>query len=133
MRSLTLNGSVPTWPKCLGCALSDRAMGYTSENRSAECASCFETWCWNGEDDQSDPAGEYEPLVGSVPSFLTQNNLTTAGDTAATKAVTPPSESSTPATSSGAAVKGVSLMSPSVTMGGVVVVTAMLFGAGTVW
>lgn len=71
--------------------------------------------------------------MGSVPSFLTQNNLTTAGDTAATKAVTPPSESSTPATSSAAAVKGVSLMSTSMTMGGVVVVTAMSFGAGMVW
>lgn len=74
MRSLTLNGTVPTWPKCLACAMSDRAFMYTSENRSAECAECFDTWCWNGVDAQSRPA-EYEPLLGVTPTFLAQKNL----------------------------------------------------------
>lgn len=89
MRSMTLNGSVSSWPQCLSCALSDRAFGYTSENRSSECAQCFETWCWNGQDNSAAPSGEYEPTVGSVPSFLTQQNLTTAENTTATNAIEP--------------------------------------------
>jgi len=132
MRSFTLNGSVPTWPKCLGCALSDRAMGYTAENRSAECAACFQDWCWNGEDDDSAPSGEYAPVVGTVPAFLTQNNLTN-GETTATAAVTPSSASSQPANSSGAAIKSMSLVNPGATLGSVAGVVAMLCGAAMVW
>jgi lysophospholipase len=75
MRSLTLNGTVPTWPKCLACALTDRANGFTSENRSAECAECFDTWCWDGESDDSDPAEDYAPLAGVTPQFLIDKNL----------------------------------------------------------
>lgn len=74
MRSLTLNGTVESWPRCLACALTDRSFAYTSENRTAECQSCFNTWCWNGQDDDSEPA-TYEPIVGSIPEFLTANNL----------------------------------------------------------
>lgn len=81
MRALTLNGTVPTWPKCLACALTDRSFGYTAQNRSSDCAQCFDTWCWNGVDDSSDPAGKYEPLQAKTPTFLVQNNLTTAAQT----------------------------------------------------
>ncbi|ODN92070.1 hypothetical protein L198_05742 [Cryptococcus wingfieldii CBS 7118] len=48
MRSLTLNGTVKSWPTCLACALSDRVFEYTSANRSSTCQSCFDTWCWDG-------------------------------------------------------------------------------------
>jgi lysophospholipase len=75
MRSLTLNGTVESWPRCLACALSDRSFAYTSENRTAECAECFNTWCWDGVDNSTQPSGEYEPVVGTVPSFLTERNL----------------------------------------------------------
>lgn len=130
MRSLTLNGSVPTWPKCLGCALSDRAMGYTSENRSSDCASCFQTWCWNGEDNDAAPSGEYEPTVGSVPSFLSQNNLVSGQDTSATSAITPSGSASPSSGSSGA---GLALAMPGVALGGVVAAVSMLVGAGMMW
>ena len=75
MRALTLNGTVESWPRCLACALSDRSFSYTAENRTSECQECFNTWCWNGQDDDSEPTGSYEPAVGSTPSFLTANNL----------------------------------------------------------
>lgn len=75
MRSLTLNGTVESWPRCLACALSDRSFSYTADNRTDECQACFNTWCWNGQDDDSEPTGEYTPAVGSTPDFLTANNL----------------------------------------------------------
>ncbi|ODN92068.1 phospholipase B [Cryptococcus wingfieldii CBS 7118] len=74
MRSLTLNGSVETWPTCLACALTDRAFAYTSSNRSSTCQTCFDTWCWDGTDDTSEPE-EYAPNIGGVPPWLTEKGL----------------------------------------------------------
>lgn len=59
-------------------------MEYTPQNRSTTCAQCFQTWCWNGEDNDAAPSGEYEPIVGSIPSFIADNNLTTGSNTSAT-------------------------------------------------
>lgn len=80
LRSLTLNGSIPTWPTCLACALTDRANGYTSSNRSSTCQECFNTWCWNGEDNTTEPV-EYDPVIGTVPAFLA-NKIKSGGTTA---------------------------------------------------
>ncbi|OCF35914.1 phospholipase B [Kwoniella heveanensis BCC8398] len=74
LRSFTLNGTVESWPRCLACALSDRAFTYTAENRTAECQSCFDTWCWAGDDNTTEPA-TYEPVIGSVPPWLIEKNL----------------------------------------------------------
>lgn len=74
MRTLTLNGTVESWPRCLACALTDRSFAYTADNRTDECQACFNTWCWNGQDDDSEPP-TYEPTVGTVPQWLTDNNL----------------------------------------------------------
>jgi lysophospholipase len=101
MRSLTLNGTVEDWPKCLACALSDRSFGYTAENRTSECQQCFATWCWNGVDDDSEPSGDYEPAVGSVPQFLSSNNLATSPSNA-------PAASSPAASQSSQAANGAS-------------------------
>ncbi|ODO05799.1 phospholipase B [Cryptococcus amylolentus CBS 6273] len=76
MRSLTLNNTVETWPTCFACALTDRAFDYTSSNRSSECQSCFDTWCWAGDDNTTDP-GTYEPEIGSVPPWLLAQGLST--------------------------------------------------------
>jgi lysophospholipase len=84
MRSLTLNGTVPSWPKCLSCAMTDRANGYTEANRTAECAQCFSTWCWDGETDDTEPASEYAPVLHVTPEFLVKNNLSTDVRTAGT-------------------------------------------------
>lgn len=83
MRSLTLNGTVESWPKCLACAFTDRAFGYTSENRSSECAECFSTWCWDGTDNDTTPSGNYTPLAGVTPTFLVENNLSSSVQTSA--------------------------------------------------
>ncbi len=79
MRSFTLNGTVPTWPTCLACALTDRTFSYTTSNRTSTCQACFDTWCWSGVDNTTTPSGEYEPVVGSVPSFLVTKGLTSTG------------------------------------------------------
>ncbi|WWD20845.1 phospholipase B [Kwoniella shandongensis] len=76
MRSLTLNGTVPTWPKCFACALSDRAFDYSSSNRTADCQECFDTWCWAGDDNTTTP-NTYEPVIGSVPPWLITKGLST--------------------------------------------------------
>lgn len=75
MRSFTLNGTVPEWPKCLACAMSDRAFAYTAANRSQECQACFNTWCWNGTDVDTAVANDYEPVMGVTPTWLAQNGL----------------------------------------------------------
>ncbi|TYJ57307.1 hypothetical protein B9479_002040 [Cryptococcus floricola] len=74
MRSLTLNGTVESWPTCLACALSDRAFEYTSANRSSTCQSCFDTWCWDGTDNTTEPA-TYTPGIGDVPPWLVEQGL----------------------------------------------------------
>ncbi|WVW80592.1 phospholipase B [Kwoniella bestiolae CBS 10118] len=74
LRSLTLNGTVETWPRCLACALTDRSFEYTSSNRTAECQSCFDTWCWAGDDNTTQP-NTYEPQIASVPPWLTARGL----------------------------------------------------------
>jgi len=69
LRSLTLNNTLPIWPTCLACALTDRANSYTSANRSETCTGCFNLFCWNGEDNTTQPA-EYEPTLGVLPPFI---------------------------------------------------------------
>lgn len=116
MRSFTLNNTVPEWPKCLACAMSDRAFGYTAANRSAECAQCFSTWCWDGVDVSTQPAGDYEPLMGVTPTWLAEkglsNNVQTSGVSQAsatamvTNAAKPLLGSASMAVAVGAAVLG---------------------------
>ncbi|WRT70849.1 uncharacterized protein IL334_007848 [Kwoniella shivajii] len=74
MRSLTLNNTVPTWPRCLSCALTDRSFSYTSHNRSDVCAQCFKTFCWDGKNDDSTPKHGYSPVMG-VPDWLEDMHL----------------------------------------------------------
>jgi lysophospholipase len=74
LKTVTLNGTVGAWPTCLACALTDRANNYSSASRSANCAKCFDAFCWNGEDNTTAPAAYY-PAMG-VPSFLQNLNLT---------------------------------------------------------
>ncbi|BEI82122.1 hypothetical protein CcaverHIS002_0212820 [Cutaneotrichosporon cavernicola] len=70
--SLTLNGTAG-WPTCLACALTDRANGYTAANRSSVCAECFSVFCWNGEDNSTQPDA-YTPTIGT-PSFVSSLKL----------------------------------------------------------
>ncbi|WWC72720.1 uncharacterized protein I206_106684 [Kwoniella pini CBS 10737] len=73
MRSLTLNQTVPIWPKCLSCALTDRSFYYTPQNRTGICQDCFDTFCWDGLSDDTKPK-EYNPVLG-VPDWLEKMKL----------------------------------------------------------
>ena len=73
-RSLDLNGTVSDWPTCLTCALMDRAATEGGAARSSVCQSCFDTWCWNGQDNTTERTQEYEPVLGQLPRFI--QNLT---------------------------------------------------------
>ncbi|WWC98312.1 phospholipase B [Kwoniella sp. B9012] len=101
MRSFTLNGTVETWPKCLACALTDRSFEYTSSNRTAECQSCFDTWCWAGDDNTTQP-NTYNPEIDSVPPWLTANSLSSGKADAKGVENTTSSNTSSSNTSSGA-------------------------------
>lgn len=71
-RTLDLNGTVSNWPTCLTCALMDRAATVNGTARSSVCQSCFNTWCWKGDDNTTTPA-PYIPVVGVAPAFLNQS------------------------------------------------------------
>jgi lysophospholipase len=73
-RTLELNATVSDWPTCLTCALMDRAATEGGAARSSVCQSCFDTWCWNGQDNTTERTQEYEPVLGQLPSFI--QNLT---------------------------------------------------------
>lgn len=77
MRSMTLNGSVEEWPRCLACAMTDRAFAYTAQNRSEVCQGCFDRWCWDGTDNTTEP-DSYEPVLGSVPPALVKMGVANA-------------------------------------------------------
>ncbi|WVQ86181.1 hypothetical protein IAT38_008349 [Cryptococcus sp. DSM 104549] len=125
LRSLTLNGTVSTWPTCFACALSDRAFGYTAENRTAECQSCFDTWCWAGDDNTTEPA-LYAPEIGSVPPWLLEKGLSSGA------AAAPGSANSSDTSSTGTAqeTSGAEGRVRSAVAGGVVM--GLLAGIGAV-
>lgn len=82
-QAITLNGTIAAWPTCLACALTDRANGYTSANRSTACAACFNTFCWDGTDNATAPSTPYAPAIG-VPAFVKAHaNLSLPGATGA--------------------------------------------------
>lgn len=63
LMSMTLNGTVDGWPTCLACALTDRANG--PANRTEQCKQCFDVFCWNGKENNTQPAGQYWPAIGA--------------------------------------------------------------------
>lgn len=77
MRALTLNGTVKDFPKCLACALTDKAFNYDKNNRSQECQQCFDTWCWNGQANNDPPQQQYSAFPHATPQWILNTNLTT--------------------------------------------------------
>lgn len=78
--------------------MADRA--YTT--RPADCQSCFTTWCWDGTDNSTTPSSEYEPVVGTIPTFISTNNLGSRGQAAGSSNVVAGSSSSVLASSASA-------------------------------
>nr|ODN90127.1 hypothetical protein L203_02050 [Cryptococcus depauperatus CBS 7841] len=79
LRSTTLNSTTPIWSTCLSCALTDRAFGYTAENRTDICSECFKLFCWKRElhvvrSESLDEDGTYSPTMG-IPSWLIENQI----------------------------------------------------------
>ncbi|TIB59739.1 hypothetical protein E3P77_04158 [Wallemia ichthyophaga] len=70
--STSLNGLVSDgeWKRCLACALVDRARERNGVDRSAECQTCFDDWCWSGDQVDTSDVSEYEPDINSVPQFV---------------------------------------------------------------
>lgn len=50
------------WPVCVGCAILSRSFDRTNATVPDACQSCFETYCWNGTIDESDPPAYYPDL-----------------------------------------------------------------------
>lgn len=71
LMSMSLNGTVDAWPTCLACALVDRAAG--KDNRTEECKQCFSTFCWDGKENDTQPAN-YAPAIGA-PAFVSNVKL----------------------------------------------------------
>lgn len=78
-RSLEMNGTVDNWPTCLTCALMDRAVIEDGGQRSEDCQKCFDTWCWNGEDDNKEPEQPFNPVLGVLPQFIQDLTNKSAG------------------------------------------------------
>ncbi|KAE8446162.1 hypothetical protein EG329_012535 [Mollisiaceae sp. DMI_Dod_QoI] len=50
------NGTLaPDWPACIGCAAIDRSVARVGMQRTTQCDSCFQKYCWNGTYDNTDP------------------------------------------------------------------------------
>jgi len=57
------------WPACLGCAAIDRSLEKVGMQRTEQCKSCFERYCWDGTTDEHtpgiiDPALKLDPGLG---------------------------------------------------------------------
>ncbi|EIN07115.1 hypothetical protein PUNSTDRAFT_144669 [Punctularia strigosozonata HHB-11173 SS5] len=67
--STTLNDTVSDWPKCLACAVVKRSVERSGLSHSDQCQECYNTWCWNGTTNDTQPS-TYEPFLGSLPKFV---------------------------------------------------------------
>ncbi|KAB8074221.1 lysophospholipase [Aspergillus leporis] len=57
------NASVDSnWPSCVGCAILSRSAERTNTTLPEICTTCFNTYCWNGTINSTEPSG-YEPVM----------------------------------------------------------------------
>ncbi|KAF4121916.1 lysophospholipase [Geosmithia morbida] len=50
------------WPVCVGCAILSRSFDRTNTTVPQACEDCFNSYCWNGTIDESEPA-TYAPSI----------------------------------------------------------------------
>jgi lysophospholipase len=50
------------WPECLGCAVIDRSLVRSENQRTSQCQPCFGKYCWSGVVDNENP-GIVDPIV----------------------------------------------------------------------
>ena len=50
------NGTLDSeWPICLGCAVIDRSLARMGTERTKQCQTCFDRYCWDGTEDDAVP------------------------------------------------------------------------------
>lgn len=54
----------PDWPVCVGCAMLQRSFNRTNTTVPDKCNECFNSYCWNGTYDESEPEPYYPSLYG---------------------------------------------------------------------
>lgn len=59
----------PEWPACLACAIVDRARERVGEPRSGVCESCFERYCWFGQESSRAPTVRRPSAVHAEVGF----------------------------------------------------------------
>jgi lysophospholipase len=55
----------------LACAVIKRSVERSGRNHSAQCTQCYNTWCWDGTTNDTQPA-EWAPLLGSLPAHVAE-------------------------------------------------------------
>lgn len=63
------------WPACVGCAMLARSFDRTNTTIPAKCQECFNTYCWDGTLDESEPAPYWPDFVStpiSIDSWATK-------------------------------------------------------------
>lgn len=50
------------WPTCVGCAMLSRSFDRTNTTVPEACQQCFDTYCWNGTIDETEPE-PYDPAL----------------------------------------------------------------------
>ncbi|KAK8850671.1 hypothetical protein IAR55_004591 [Kwoniella newhampshirensis] len=76
-----INGGYNTRPTFFGCNDTTTPLiiyvpSYPWSYAANTSTSCFDTWCWAGDDNTTTP-NTYEPVINSVPPWLIARNLTT--------------------------------------------------------
>ncbi|PWN22916.1 hypothetical protein BCV69DRAFT_234942, partial [Microstroma glucosiphilum] len=86
----SLGGNNATWSQCLACGMLERSWARSGVSRPEACTTCMNTYCWDGVEDDSTPAEDYSPAIGT-PQWVGNTDIQ----------ATPPS-SGAPAASSSA-------------------------------
>lgn len=70
---ITFGSQVSNWPACLACAAVKRSVERSGRSHSAQCTQCYNTWCWNGATNNTQPA-TWAPQLGKLPKFVADLN-----------------------------------------------------------
>lgn len=63
------NGTLDSeWTTCLGCAVVDRSLDKVGMQRTAQCETCLQKYCWDGTYDERTP-GVLDPSLATNPGL----------------------------------------------------------------
>ncbi|EGX97084.1 lysophospholipase Plb1 [Cordyceps militaris CM01] len=61
------------WPACVACAILARSFYRANATVPAQCAKCFDRYCWKGNTNTTTPAGPYDPTYYGKPIIVNDN------------------------------------------------------------